>query len=92
MTVRVEQSGYIPDWLDGSETANCYIVTEPGVYGFRAVKGNTSESVGTIASVEVLWESFGSDVAPKAGVLIEKPFPRLEGAVDVRSFSHFALF
>ena len=71
VTVRVEQSGYIPDWLDGSETANCYIVTEPGVYGFRAVKGNTSESVGTIASVEVLWESFGSDVAPKAGVLIE---------------------
>ena len=71
VTVRVEQSGSNPTWLDGSETANCYIVTEPGVYCFRAVKGNTSESVGTIASAEVLWESFGSDVAPKAGDLIE---------------------
>lgn len=71
VTVRVEQSGSNPTWLGGSENANCYIVTEPGVYCFLAVKGNTSESVGTIASAEVLWESFGSDVAPKAGDLIE---------------------
>ena len=71
VTVRVEQSGVAPIRLGGREAANCYIVTEPGVYFIPAVKGNTSESVGTIASAEVLWESFGSDVAPKAGDLIE---------------------
>ena len=71
VTVRVEQSGVVPIKLGGREAANCYIVPEPGVYFIPAVKGNTSESVGTIASAEVLWESFGSDVAPKAGDLIE---------------------
>ena len=71
VTVRVEQSGVAPIRLGGREAANCYIVPEPGVYFIPAVKGNTSESVGTIASAEVLWESFGSDVAPKAGDLIE---------------------
>ena len=61
VTVRVEQSGSNPTWLDGSETANCYIVTEPGVYCFRAVKGNTREPVGEIASVDVLWETYNDN-------------------------------
>ena len=61
VTVRIMQPGSNPDWLDGSETANCYIVTEPGVYCFRAVKGNTSEPVGEIASVDVLWETYNDD-------------------------------
>ena len=61
VTVRVEQSGSNPTWLDGSETANCYIVTEPGVYCFSAVKGNTSEPVGEIASVDVYWETYNDN-------------------------------
>ena len=56
--------------LSASGTANCYIVSDAGVYRFPAVKGNGSESVGTVASAEVLWESFGTDVAPGAGDLI----------------------
>ncbi len=44
--------------LSSSLTANCYIVTGAGKYKFRAVKGNGSESVGDVASCDVLWETF----------------------------------
>lgn len=44
--------------LDGSATANCYVVSAAGNYKFRAVKGNnTSEELTTIASVGILWET-----------------------------------
>lgn len=52
------------------KTANCYIVSSPGTYSFDTVKGNSSESVGNVVSAEVLWESFGTDVAPSVGDLI----------------------
>lgn len=52
-------------------TANCYIVSQSGSYKFPAVKGNSSESVGTVKSVEVLWESFGTSTAPNMGDLIK---------------------
>ncbi len=60
------------DFLDVSaeETANCYIVSEDGVYKFKTTKGNSSESVGDVVSAEVLWESFGNDVKPNVGDLI----------------------
>ena len=51
--------------------ANCYIVTAAGEYTFKAVKGNSSESVGNIASVEVLWETFGTDQQPSVGDLVK---------------------
>ena len=51
-------------------TANSYIVSEPGDYSFPTVKGNSTQSVGTVASVEVLWETFGTSVAPEVGDLI----------------------
>ena len=57
--------------LSSSATANCYIVSKPGIYKFKTVKGNDrSLSVGDVASASVLWESFGTDVAPKVGDLI----------------------
>ena len=58
--------------LSASGTANSYIVTEAGSYKFTPTKGNSSESVGAIASVEVLWETFGTDVAPEVGDLVKK--------------------
>lgn len=75
---------YVPYSIDTSnsvdlsandQTANCYIVSEPGVYNFDAVKGNYSSSnyygsLENIESVEVLWESFGSDLKPSKGDLI----------------------
>lgn len=51
-------------------TANSYIVSQQGTYKFKTVKGNSSESVGSVASVVVLWESFGTAVVPSVGDLI----------------------
>ena len=53
------------------EPANCYIVTEPGVYKFKAVRGNSNESIGEVKMVNVLWETFGGMVSPEACELIE---------------------
>ncbi len=57
--------------ISTSGTANCYLVTEEGDYKFKAVQGNSETSVGTVASVAVLWESFGTDEKPSAGDLID---------------------
>ena len=57
--------------LSATEPANSYIITEPGVYKFKAVKGNSSELVGDVVMVNVLWETFGSMIAPGACDLIE---------------------
>ena len=67
-TVEINPSSAVSLADDG--TANSYIVSSSGTYSLPAVKGNTSESVGSVASVEVLWESFGTSVAPKKGNLI----------------------
>ena len=56
VTVTVKQAASNPVALDIPQAANCYIVTEPGVYSFPAVKGNDrSLVVENIASVELLW-------------------------------------
>ncbi len=52
------------------EAANSFIISYPGVYSFRTVKGNSKESVGDVASAEVLWESFGTDEQPEVGSLV----------------------
>ena len=54
-----------------SESANCYIVSEPGVYKFKTVKGNSNISVGSVSSCEVLWETFGTATTPSKGDLIK---------------------
>ena len=60
--------------LDEDGTANCYIVSKAGYYQFKAVKGNSEETVGTISTAEVLWESFCTDVAPQKGDLISEVY------------------
>ena len=57
--------------LSSDESANCYIVSEAGNYSFRTVKGNSKESVGSVSSCEVLWESFGTATTPSIGDLIK---------------------
>ena len=64
----------------GSKNANCYIVSAPGTYSFLAVKGNSSESVGEVDDVKVLWESSAAvtKVVPGdiiAGVYCNLPDP-----------------
>ncbi len=57
--------------LSSSESANCYIVSGLGKYKFRTVRGNLNESVGEVASCEVLWESFGTSTTPSVGDLVK---------------------
>ena len=57
--------------LSNNGTANSYIVSSAGSYKFTPTKGNSNESVGTIVSAEVLWESFGTDVVPNVGDLVK---------------------
>ena len=56
--------------LSSSGSANCYIVSNTGLYKFKTVKGNSNESVGNIASASILWETFGTDTAPTPSDLI----------------------
>ena len=58
--------------LTSKGTANCYIVSSSGTYSFPTVKGNSSQSVGAVASAAVLWESFGTSRTPLVGDLISK--------------------
>ena len=57
--------------LGAKGTANCYVVTAPGQYKFKAVKGNGSTSVGTIAKVILLWETCNTSEAPARFSVIE---------------------
>ncbi len=58
--------------LSSEGTANSYIVSEAGSYKFPTVQGNSSTSVGAVASAEVLWETFGTDTAPNVGDLVSE--------------------
>ena len=60
--------------LSVSGTANSYIVSENGIYSFPAVKGNSSEYIDYIASIEVLWESLGTEDKTRCGDLIQYVF------------------
>ena len=55
--------------VDG--TANCYIVDRKGTYSYYATEGNSDVPMRDIASVSVLWESFGTSIAPLVGDLIK---------------------
>ena len=56
--------------LSSSASANCYIISDVGVYKFKAVKGNGSIPVFNVSFAEVLWESFGTSIAPYIGEMI----------------------
>lgn len=57
--------------LSAAGTANCYLVRGTGDYKFKTVIGNSDATVGNVKTVEVLWESFGTDEMPNVGDLIE---------------------
>ena len=52
--------------LSADKSANCYIVSEAGIYKFRTVRGNSAISVGSVTSAAILWETFGTSTAPCA--------------------------
>ena len=57
--------------LSASGSANCYIFPKSGLYKFKAVKGNSNETLKGIASAEIVWESFGTSTAPAFFELVE---------------------
>ncbi len=71
MEVKMEQQVDTAVNLSENGTANCYIVPAQGKYKFEAVKGNSSETVGDVKGVKVLWESFGDDRTPEVGEIIK---------------------
>ena len=68
-TINLEEKYNVVD-LSKNGTANSYIISAAGSYKFSTVKGNSSEPVGVVASAEVLWETFGTDVTPTVGDLV----------------------
>lgn len=52
-------------------TANCYIVSSPGLYVFNCmVKGNSNETVGSPASASVVWETKNTDAPVSTGDIV----------------------
>ena len=56
--------------LSLSASANCYIVSEAGIYKFKTVKGNSSTSIDSVKSAAILWETFGTSTSPEMCDLI----------------------
>lgn len=54
------------------EASNSFIISQSDIYSFKPVKGNSFEPVGDIASVDVLWESYGTYKTPTIGSLISQ--------------------
>lgn len=69
VTVTQKALGSTVTSLGVEESANCYIVTKPGVYKIPAVKGNDKSQKVAAASVEVLWET-RSDANVKVGDIV----------------------
>ena len=57
--------------LSSMESSNCYIVSEPGIYSFATVKGNSTEAIGPVVSAHVLWESAGTSRQPSKGSILQ---------------------
>lgn len=76
--------------LSSLGTANCYIVSNAGKYKFNAsVKGNSTEYIGTVATAEVLWESFGTDVTPSVGDIVRN-VTYMEGYIEFETPTELA--
>lgn len=71
-SIFIDQNGFVPGPKDLSKkgSANSYIVTAAGDYKFATVKGNSSESVGTVASADLLWETVNTATAPDVNSII----------------------
>ena len=71
-----------PHDLSENQAANCYMVNRTGTYKFAAVKGCGDESLGDVASVEVLWETQLSNNAPKSGSMVSRCFYTMDGYIN----------
>jgi uncharacterized protein (TIGR02145 family) len=74
--------------LSSSGSANCYIISESGLYKFKAVKGNSTTNVGSVASASILWETFGTSETPECLDLI-KAFCYKDGYISFQTADAF---
>ena len=74
--------------LSASASANCYIVSQKGLYKFRTVRGNSTESVGDVNSASILWETFGTLSVPDYCDLI-KEFSYKDGYIAFQTADAF---
>ena len=74
--------------LSSSASANCYIVSNAGLYKFKTVKGNASESVGNVEFASILWETFGTSEIPENFDLI-KAFSYKDGYIVFQTTDTF---
>ena len=58
--------------LSSSGSANCYIVSQPGLYKFRTVKGNGNAQLPDVSSASIIWETFGNVTRPQMLDLISE--------------------
>ena len=57
--------------LSSEETANCYVISQSGLYKFKAAYGNSGSAIPGVASAQIVWESFGTSVVPEFFALVE---------------------
>ena len=74
--------------MASSGSANCHIISESGLYKFKPVKGNSNESVGSVASASILWETFGTSETPEYFDLI-KAFCYKDGYIAFQTADSF---
>ena len=74
--------------LSSSSSANCYVVSKAGLYKFKAVKGNSTTNVGSVASASILWETFGTSETPECLDLI-KAFCYKDGYISFQTADAF---
>ena len=71
VTITLVQSGFPEEYQTDPTAANCYLISSPGTLQFKAVYGKTTAPIKNIASVGVLWESFGTSTPPAKGDIIQ---------------------
>jgi len=68
--------------LSEEETANCYIVSRPNRYGFKACRATENEALQG-AQAKVLWETVNSYTAPERGSIIsDVDYDKESGFID----------
>ena len=73
--------------LASAKPANCHIMKTGSEIYVRTVMGNSTTNVGKVASTEVLWESYNTDIRPSIGDVISDTELR-GGVIKIQSGDH----
>jgi len=77
-TINLKANSLILDLgFKAGTSANCYIVDRKGHCRINPVKGNSTQSVGTVRGAKVLWTTLNTSTAPAEGKVVSNA--RVEG-------------